>query len=141
MTSDLFSSVGLPLPNMVGPDQGGYTPIASVAADLPAGVLDAYTYHQYPECVAPSPADGYVFDPSCLLQLDTLAAQCVSAAANYSAKDWPVPPVWAGESADHSVRNIRIIHQDYFVVIHSSKKKKFSLPLPLLPACSMTSLL
>lgn len=56
MAADIFSAAGLPLPNFVGPDQGGSSVIASVAQALPPGVVNAYTYHQYPECVAPSPA-------------------------------------------------------------------------------------
>lgn len=43
-----------------------------------------------------------MFDYSCLVQLDNTAMQTVAAANNNSAPNWPLPTVWAGESADHS---------------------------------------
>lgn len=106
LASDLFTAAGLPVPGIAGPAQGGCDALGSVAQALSPGVVDAYTYHQYPECTAPSPPDGYVFDTACLMQLDTQAAQCVATALNDSAPDWPTPPTWAGETADHSVRRL-----------------------------------
>jgi heparanase 1 len=97
----IFKAANRPVPPFVGPDQGNCLPIQDVAPFLPPGVVTAYTYHQYPQCTAPSPRDGFLMDPSCLLQLDSIASTCAATAKNYT-KGPTIPAVWAGETADHS---------------------------------------
>jgi len=83
---------------IVGPDQGGSSPIAEVAKTTAPGTLAAFTYHQYPECIAPT-TSPFVFTVDCLYTIDTQAQQCVNA----SQSNGPNPAgVWAGETADHS---------------------------------------
>lgn len=102
MAASIFQAAGAPIPRVAGPDQGGSSPIASIAVTTPPATLTdmAFTYHQYVQCEAPQPANGYVMSPPCLQNVDTQAQQCVTAAA--LAPVSPAPPVWAGETADHS---------------------------------------
>jgi hypothetical protein len=93
-----FAAAGLPAPGFAGPDQGGPSTIAAVAANSAANVFTAFSYHQYPECTAPS-TPGTVFPVACLYGLDTAAA---SYAAAVAANAHSPAGVWAGETADHS---------------------------------------
>lgn len=84
---------------MVGPDQGGSSPIADVAKTTTPGTLAAFTYHQYPECTAPAENTPFALTVPCLFTIDTNAQACVAA----SQSNGPNPAgVWAGETADHS---------------------------------------
>lgn len=102
MATSIFSAKGLPVPALAGPDQGvgaGCSPIPQVVAATPPGVLAAVTYHQYPQCTAPAAPDNSVLEVACLQQLDQQASTCVNALPQGKGQ---APPVWAGETADHS---------------------------------------
>jgi heparanase 1 len=98
ISDEIFTSKGLNSPAFVGPDQGG-SAVSDVVTALnkTSGALAAVTYHQYPQCVAPSVGTPFALLPSCLNQLP-------SAALGYSTTTSAISglQVWSGESADHS---------------------------------------
>eukprot|EP00759_Apiculatamorpha_spiralis_P009971 PhF_6_TR17007/c0_g1_i4/m.25760 len=60
-------------------------------------VLGVMTYHQYPQCMPPE--TNMALDPTCLQQLDLVAA---STAASIPTSLRKTTQVWSGEGADHT---------------------------------------
>jgi hypothetical protein len=102
LMKQIFGDAKLPIPGLVGPDGINCPPLVEVVSFVPSGTVDAFTYHQYPQCVAPFEKNGLVLDVNCLNSLDVEAINCSVAVTDGFKNKEPAPAVWVGESADHS---------------------------------------
>jgi hypothetical protein len=86
------------LPIVVGP-ASNLAQLVPYVLSLEPATIEAYTYHQYPQCM---PGKIFALEPSCLIQLDSVALEARSLVEGLNpGQEFPLF-AWAGEGADHT---------------------------------------